>query len=173
MRNYYAALGFKFMSGFGMVTQLSTGNSLLQLNVPDELRARLMSLFGLIVMGFAPMGMMIYGVIAHFIGPGPTIIGGSLLAAVAPAPCCWVIPTCATSILPIWSHRRGSRSRNQGRPTFRLSEDSAKLFAECKVYQRKRWFWNLPHETPFFIQVISVSIEFSKKFLFWQVPCYF
>ena len=80
-RNYYAALGFMFMSGFGMVTQLSTGNSLLQLNVPDELRGRLMSLFGLIVMGFAPLGSMVYGVAAHYVGPGPAITGGSLFAA--------------------------------------------------------------------------------------------
>ena len=82
-RNYYAALGFIFMSGFGMVTQLSTGNSLLQLNVPDELRGRLMSLFGLIVMGFAPVGSIIYGVAAHYTGPGPAIAGGSLFAALA------------------------------------------------------------------------------------------
>ena len=80
-RNYYAALGLMFMSGFGMVTQLSTGNSLLQLNVPDELRGRLMSLFGLIVMGFAPLGSMVYGVAAHYAGPGPAITGGSLFAA--------------------------------------------------------------------------------------------
>ncbi len=79
--NYYAALGLMFMAGFGMVTQLSTGNSLLQLNVPDELRGRLMSLFGLIVMGFAPVGSMVYGVAAHYAGPGPTITGGSLCAA--------------------------------------------------------------------------------------------
>ena len=80
-RNYYAALSFMFMAGFGMVTQLSTGNSLLQLNVPDELRGRLMSLFGLIVMGFAPLGSMVYGVAAHYVGPGPAITGGSLFAA--------------------------------------------------------------------------------------------
>ncbi|MGB7912078.1 MAG: MFS transporter [Desulfobaccales bacterium] len=79
--SYYAALVFMFISGFGMVTQLSTGNSLLQLNVPDELRGRLMSLFGLIVMGFAPIGSLVYGVVAHFVGSGPTIAGGSLLAA--------------------------------------------------------------------------------------------
>ena len=79
--SYYAALVFMFITGFGMVTQLSTGNSLLQLNVPDELRGRLMSLFGLIVMGFAPLGSLIYGVAAHFAGPGPTIAGGGLLAA--------------------------------------------------------------------------------------------
>ncbi len=79
--SYYAALVFMFIVGFGMVTQLSTGNSLLQLNVPDELRGRLMSLFALIVMGFAPIGSLIYGVAAHFAGPGPTISGGGLLAA--------------------------------------------------------------------------------------------
>jgi MFS family permease len=81
-RNYYAALGFIAVSGFGLVTQLSTGNSLLQLNVPDELRGRLMSLFGLIVMGFAPLGSILYGGAAHFVGPGPAIAGGAFIAAV-------------------------------------------------------------------------------------------
>jgi MFS family permease len=80
-RNYWAALVFMFIAGFGMVTQLSTGNSLLQLNVPDALRGRLMSLFGLIVMGFAPVGSILYGVAAHFIGPGLTIAAASVLAA--------------------------------------------------------------------------------------------
>ena len=35
-----------FFSGFGMVTWLSTGNTLLQLNVPDDLRGRLMASSG-------------------------------------------------------------------------------------------------------------------------------
>jgi len=80
-RNYYLALVFICLAGFGMVTLMSTGNSLLQLNVPDELRGRMMGLFGLIVMGFAPMGMMVYGVVAHYTGPGLAIAGGSLVAA--------------------------------------------------------------------------------------------
>jgi MFS family permease len=79
-RNYYLALGFISVSGFGLVTQLSTGNSLLQLNVTDALRGRIMSLFGLIVMGFAPVGSLVYGGVAHFIGAGPTIAGGALFA---------------------------------------------------------------------------------------------
>jgi MFS family permease len=82
-RNYNVALIFMFLAGFGMVTLLSTGNSLLQLNVTDALRGRLMSLFGLIVMGFAPVGSMIYGVVAHYTGPGPAISGGALLAALS------------------------------------------------------------------------------------------
>jgi MFS family permease len=82
-RHYYLALIFIFVTGFGMASQLSTGNTLLQLNVPDELRGRLMSLFGLIIMGFAPLGSFLYGGVAHYLGPGPAIAGGSLLAALA------------------------------------------------------------------------------------------
>jgi MFS family permease len=80
-RNYYAALGFISLSGFGLVTQLSTGNSLLQLNVPDALRGRIMSLFGLMVMGLAPVGSVLYGGVAHYVGAGPAIAGGSFIAA--------------------------------------------------------------------------------------------
>ncbi len=80
--NYYLALVFIFLAGFGMVTLLSTGNSLLQLNVPDELRGRIMSLFGLIVMGLAPVGSILYGTVAHYLGPGFCIAGGSLLAGI-------------------------------------------------------------------------------------------
>lgn len=80
--NYYLALVFIFMAGFGMVTLLSTGNSILQMNVPDELRGRIMSLFGLIVMGLAPVGSLIYGIVAHYLGPGLAIAGGSLLAGI-------------------------------------------------------------------------------------------
>jgi MFS family permease len=69
------------LAGFGLVTQLSTGNSLLQLHVPDELRGRLMSLFGVIVMGFAPVGSILYGVAAHYVGAGPSITGGACIAA--------------------------------------------------------------------------------------------
>ncbi|HZE22220.1 MAG TPA: MFS transporter, partial [Desulfobaccales bacterium] len=79
--NYYAALGFIAMSGFGLVTQLSTGNSLLQLNVPDALRGRIMSLFGIMVMGLAPVGSVLYGGVAHYVGSGRAIAGGSVIAA--------------------------------------------------------------------------------------------
>ena len=91
-RNYYLSLIFIFLAGFGMVTQLSTGNSLLQINVPDELRGRLMSLFGVIVMGLAPIGSLNLGIVAHFAGPGPAICAGSLIAAVCAAWILWRYP---------------------------------------------------------------------------------
>ena len=81
--NFYVAMGAMVLVGVRMVTQLSTGNSLLQLNVPDLLRGRLMSLFGLIVMGFAPMGSILYGIAApDYVGAGPSITGGAFIAVV-------------------------------------------------------------------------------------------
>ncbi len=83
--SYWLALTAIFFMGFGMVTQLSTSNSLLQLNVPDHLRGRIMSLFSLIIIGSIPLGSMLYGTVAHFLGPNRAITLGSLAAAAAAA----------------------------------------------------------------------------------------
>jgi len=83
MQNYWLALAAIFFVGFGMVTQLSTANSLLQLNVPDNLRGRIMSLFGLIIIGSVPFGSMLYGTVAHYLGPSRAMTLGSLAAAAA------------------------------------------------------------------------------------------
>jgi MFS family permease len=78
--NYYLALGAMVLIGVGMVTQLSTGNSLLQLNVPDQMRGRIMSLFSLIIIGSVPFGSMLYGTVAHYLGPSLALTLGSLSA---------------------------------------------------------------------------------------------
>jgi MFS family permease len=80
-RNYYLALLAMALTGVGMVSQLSTGNSLLQLNVPDNLRGRIMSLFGLIIMGSVPFGSLLYGTVATWCGPSLALTLGSLSAA--------------------------------------------------------------------------------------------
>jgi len=79
-RNYNLALGAMGLIGVGMVTQLSTGNSLLQLNVPDQMRGRIMSLFSLIIIGSVPFGSMLYGTVAHYVGPSLAMTLGSLSA---------------------------------------------------------------------------------------------
>ena len=80
VRDYYLALGAMALIGVGMVTQLSTGNSLLQLNVPDQMRGRIMSLFSLIIIGSVPFGSMLYGIVATYLGPSLAITLGSLSA---------------------------------------------------------------------------------------------
>jgi MFS family permease len=79
-RHFWQALPAMALTGFGMATQLSTGNSLLQLNVPDHLRGRIMSLFGLIIIGSTPLGSLLYGTVAQHLGVQTTLTLGSLTA---------------------------------------------------------------------------------------------
>lgn len=44
------------LCGFSMLTMLISANSTVQLSIPDELRGRVMSLYSLVVVGFAPFG---------------------------------------------------------------------------------------------------------------------
>ena len=54
--------------GWGMISQLATVNTLIQTDVPDELRGRVMSLYTLVFLGFTPIGNLIVGTAAHYIG---------------------------------------------------------------------------------------------------------
>ncbi len=80
--SYPVALVCLFFAGCGMTVQVSTGNSLLQLNVPDNFRGRIMSLFSLTFLGTAPLGSLLYGALATCWGPCLTVRLGVVLAAV-------------------------------------------------------------------------------------------
>jgi predicted MFS family arabinose efflux permease len=81
-RSYHFAMGCLFVAGFGMTITVSTGNSLVQLNVPDTMRGRVMSLFSLTFLGFTPLGNFMYGSLAHYIGPCATVRLGTGMAAI-------------------------------------------------------------------------------------------
>ncbi len=71
--NLYLSLVLLFVTGFGMTTQLSSGHSLLQLAVPDRLRGRVMSIYMMVVLGFAPIGSFSVGHLAVYLGAPRTI----------------------------------------------------------------------------------------------------
>ncbi len=50
-----------FCLGFCMTSLMSGGNSLVQISVPDNLRARVMSIYVTIMLGIAPVGSCVYG----------------------------------------------------------------------------------------------------------------
>lgn len=65
--------------GFSMMTQMSSSNTLVQAMVPDELRGRVMSVYSMMFMGLAPIGSLLAGTAAGYIGPAETVaIGGSI-----------------------------------------------------------------------------------------------
>jgi MFS family permease len=71
-------------TGYAVMLQMSSSNTLIQAMVPDELRGRAMSVYTMMFMGMAPMGSLFAGALADHIGaPWTVAIGG--LAAVAGA----------------------------------------------------------------------------------------
>jgi MFS family permease len=63
--------------GFWMMLQMGCSNTLIQAMVPDRLRGRVMSLYSMMFMGMAPLGSLLGGVAANWIGaPWTLAIGG-------------------------------------------------------------------------------------------------
>jgi len=85
-RSFNLSLGLLFFVGLGVVIQSTTSNSFLQLSVPDNMRGRIMALFGITFMGLTPLGNLLAGVAAHFLGaPAALSLGAATSAAVVAA----------------------------------------------------------------------------------------
>ena len=65
--------------GFSMMTQMSSSNTLIQAMVPDELRGRVMSVYSMMFMGMAPLGALLAGSLANYLGAQNTVaLGGAV-----------------------------------------------------------------------------------------------
>ncbi|WP_257309938.1 MFS transporter [Geothrix fuzhouensis] len=64
--------------GFGMIVQMASSNTLIQMMVPDALRGRVMSVYSMMFMGMAPIGALLGGTLAHHLGAPLTVaLGGA------------------------------------------------------------------------------------------------
>lgn len=64
--------------GFGMIVQMASSNTLIQMMVPDALRGRVMSVYSMMFMGMAPIGALLGGTLAHRLGAPLTVaLGGA------------------------------------------------------------------------------------------------
>jgi len=73
------------VTGFGMMIQMASSNTILQTIVDDDKRGRVMSLYTMAFAGIAPFGSLMAGAVAHGIGtPNTFLIGGAccIIAAV-------------------------------------------------------------------------------------------
>jgi MFS family permease len=85
-RELWLSLAMMFATGFGMMTQMAASNTILQTIVEDDKRGRVMSLNTMAFMGVAPLGSLLAGGLAGWIGaPNTLVIGGicCLLTALA------------------------------------------------------------------------------------------
>jgi MFS family permease len=76
-RNLWISLALLVPLGAATMIQVSATNTLVQTVTPDALRGRVMAIWAMILMGFAPLGALLAGSLATAIGPTtPLLLGG-------------------------------------------------------------------------------------------------
>ncbi|HEX2974266.1 MAG TPA: MFS transporter, partial [Tepidisphaeraceae bacterium] len=69
----WLSLLFLFVCGFAMITHFASANTILQTIVEDDKRGRVMSFFSVAFLGMAPIGSLLSGALADWIGPTYTV----------------------------------------------------------------------------------------------------
>src|SRR6266480_2303228 len=82
-RNFYLALAFLLVAGFGMLLFFSTSNTVLQTIVPDEMRGRVMGVWSLVFGAMIPLGSLEAGALAHLLGTSFALAFGAIICAVS------------------------------------------------------------------------------------------
>src|SRR6266481_3423207 len=80
-RNFYIALAFLFVAGFGMLLFFSTSNTVLQTIVPDEMRGRVMGVWSLVFGAMIPLGSLEAGAVAHSLGTSFALAFDAIICA--------------------------------------------------------------------------------------------
>ncbi len=77
-RHLWLSILLLIITGFGMMVQMASSNTILQTIVDEDKRGRIMSLYVMCVMGTTPLGSFLAGAVADRIGtPETLVIGGS------------------------------------------------------------------------------------------------
>jgi MFS family permease len=74
-----AGLMLIFM-GWGIVSQAASVNTVIQQEVPNKLRGRIMGFYAMSFMGFMPVGAFQAGIVSHFYGAQFTLAAGAVLS---------------------------------------------------------------------------------------------
>ena len=80
-RNFYLALVFLLVAGFGMLLFFSTSNTVLQTIVPDEMRGRVMGVWSLVFGAMIPLGSLEAGAVANWLGTPFALAFGAIICA--------------------------------------------------------------------------------------------
>jgi MFS family permease len=71
------------ITGFGLMIQMASCNTILQTIVEDRMRGRVMSLFTLAFMGLSPLGILLAGGMSRLIGTPLTLLVGGAVCLLA------------------------------------------------------------------------------------------
>jgi MFS family permease len=92
-RHFWLSVGVLGVAGFGMLVQMGSCNTLVQVMVPDRLRGRVMSVYSMMLIGIGPIGALIAGRLAVWIGAPWTVAICGAMALLGAAAFAWHLPT--------------------------------------------------------------------------------
>ena len=95
-RSLWLAIAILIPMGMATMVQFTATNTLIQTRTPDALRGRVMAIWFMIFMGFAPVGAVIAGAVSTAFGPRLFMAGGGVLCtlgALAFARWAWTGPS--------------------------------------------------------------------------------
>lgn len=79
-RSLYLSIFLLMLVGFGGTSAQAAVNTLLQLNIKDEQRGRLTAVFMMMFIGLMPLGNLLSGFFAHFIGAPLVVCFGGIVS---------------------------------------------------------------------------------------------
>jgi predicted MFS family arabinose efflux permease len=80
------------LAGWGFMIQANTSNALVQTQVPDHLRGRVMGIYTLVFFGGMPLGALLAGGLANYLGEPLTLTLGAIALLVCSAVVWLVLP---------------------------------------------------------------------------------
>lgn len=101
-QNYILSIILMLFTGFGMMVQMASTQTLLQTLVDDDKRGRIMSLYVMAFMGTAPIGSLIAGTLASKFGALLTILSGGVICLIGSAIFAKYLPVLRTHIRPTY-----------------------------------------------------------------------
>lgn len=80
--NYPLALLFLMISSFGMMSVRTITNTIVQVNVHNDFRGRVISIYLMVLTSMIPLGSLLVGSVSHYIGVQTTVMIQAVLAMI-------------------------------------------------------------------------------------------
>lgn len=101
-RALWLSLIVMMVTGFGMMVQMASSNTVLQTLVEEDKRGRVMSFFTMAVMGTVPFGNLLSGTLASWIGAPETVMLGGILCILGAILFSRKLPSLRQMVRPIY-----------------------------------------------------------------------
>ncbi|MGH9593978.1 MAG: MFS transporter [Bryobacteraceae bacterium] len=102
-RVLWVSLVLMMLVGFGMMQQMAGSNTIIQTIVADSKRGRVMSYYTLAILGMAPFGSLLFGMLAERFGAPDTLAAGGVLCLLASLWFSRQLPAMRRVIRPIYA----------------------------------------------------------------------